>query len=131
MNITVYSHNLLKESCANWGVPRDFADPMLNYLVYGYEPGSCFSAVLANDFFRAIRSSHPGNSVEAFKALAGWIQDCMPSEAYGSYQAVDQWRRLDAGARRTILERQGLIYTQHEEVFKILQNEHAVEPVLY
>ena len=131
MNITVYSHNLLRESCARWGVPRDLADPMLNYLVYGYAPGSCFSAVLANDFFRAIGSSHSMNSVDAFKALAGWIQDCMPSEAYGSYQAVDQWRQLDAGTRRSILERQGLIYTQHEEVFKILQNEHAVEPVLY
>ena len=131
MNITVYSWNLLRESCARWEVPRDFADPMLNYLVYGYAPGSCFSAVLANDFFRAIGSSHPSNTVEAFKALSGWIHDVFPAEARGSYQAVDQWCQLDAVARRAILERQGLIYTQHEEVFKILRNEHTVEPVLY
>ena len=131
MHITVYSHNLLRESCANWAVPRDFADPMLNYLVHGYEPGSCFTAVLANDFFRAIGSSHPMNSVEAFKALAGWILNDFPAEARGSYQAVDQWCQLDAVVRRAILERQGLIYTQHEEVFKILRNEHTVEPVLY
>ena len=131
MNITVYSHNLLRESCARWEVPSDFADPMLNYLVYGYAPGSCFSAVLANDFFRAIGSSHPMNSVEPFKALTGWILNAFPAEAYGSYQAVDQWCQLDAGTRRAILERQGLIYTEHEEVFKILRNEHAVEPVLY
>ena len=131
MNITVYSWNLLKESCERWSVPGDFADPMLNYLVYGYKPGSCFSAVLANDFFRAIGSSHPSNTVEAFKALAGWILDVFPAEAYGSYQAVDQWCQLDAVARRAILERQGLIYTEQEEVFKILRNEHAVEPVLY
>lgn len=131
MNITVYSHNLLRESCARWEVPRDFADPMLNYLVYGYAPGSCFSAVLANDFFRAVQSSHPNNTVEAFKFLTGWIHDRFPPEAHGSYQAVAQWCQLDAGARRAILERQGLIYTEQEEVFKILQNEHAVEPVLY
>jgi hypothetical protein len=62
---------------------------MLNYLVYGYAPGSCFSAVLANDFFGAIGSSHSMNSVEAFKALAGWILNAFPAEAYGSYQAVD------------------------------------------
>ena len=129
MNITVYSHNLLRESCAHWEVPRDFADPMLNYLVYGYAPGSCFTAVLANDFFRAVQSSHPNNTVEAFKCLTGWIRDRFPLEAHGSYQTVDQWRRLDAGARRAILERQGLIYTQHEEVFKILRNERTVEPV--
>lgn len=131
MNITVYSWNLLKESCERWSVPRDFADPMLNYLVYGYAPGSCFSAVLANDFFRAIGSSHPSNTVEAFKALSGWIQDTMPREAFGSYETVRQWCQLDAVVRRAILERQGLIYTQHEEVFKILRNEHTVEPVLY
>ena len=131
MNITVYSHNLLKETCERWSVPRDFADPMLNYLVYGYSPGSCFYAVLANDWRGAIGSSHSMNSVEAFKALTGWIHDVFPAEARGSYQAVDQWCQLDAVTRRAILERQGLIYTQHEEVFKILQNEHTVEPVLY
>ena len=131
MNITVYSHHLMKESCERWAVPRDFADPMLNYLVYGYKPGSCFSAVLANDFFRAIASSHPSNTVEAFKALAGWILDVFPAEARGSYQAVDQWCQLDAVTRRAILERQGLIYTEQEEVLKILRNERAVEPLLY
>jgi hypothetical protein len=104
---------------------------MLNYLVYGYKPGSCFSAVLANDFFRAIASSHPSNTVEAFKALAGWILDVFPAEARGSYQAVDQWCQLDAVTRRAILERQGLIYTEQEEVLKILRNERAVEPLLY
>jgi hypothetical protein len=104
---------------------------MLNYLVYGYSPGSCFYAVLANDWRGAIGSSHSMNSVEAFKALTGWIHDVFPAEARGSYQAVDQWCQLDAVVRRAILERQGLIYTQHEEVFKILRNEHAVEPVLY
>ncbi len=131
MNITVYSWNLLKESCANWAVPRDFADPMLNYLVYGYEPGSCFTAVLANDWLGAIRSSHSMNSVEAFKSLAGWIHNDFPAETHGSYQNVRLWCQLDAAARRAILERQGLIYTEKQEVLKILRNEHAVEPVLY
>ena len=131
MNITVYIHNLLKEYCESCSVPRDFADPMLNYLVYGYKPGSFFSSVLANDFFKAMQSSHSSNTINAFKSLTGWILDIFPAEAYGSYQAVNQWCQLDAVARRAILERQGLIYTQHEEVFKILRNEHTVEPVLY
>jgi len=131
VNITVYSWNLLKESCERWSVPRDFADPLLDYLVYGYRLGAWVSAVLANDFFKAMQSSHSSNTINAFKSLTGWILDIFPAEAYGSYQAVNQWCQLDAVARRAILERQGLIYTQHEEVLKILRNERTVEPVLY
>jgi len=122
MKITVYSNNRLRETCARWGVARDFADPMLNYLVYGYEPGSCFTAVLANDFYRAMGSSHPSNTVEAFKALAGWIQDIMPREAFGNYEAVKQWTRLEEADRRAILERQGLIYTEQEEIKRYEMN---------
>ena len=55
MNITVYSRNRLYETFSKWDVPRDFADPMANYLVYGYEPGGCFTSVLANDFFAAMQ----------------------------------------------------------------------------
>jgi hypothetical protein len=131
MKITVYSNNRLRETCARWGVARDFADPMLNYLVYGYEPGSCFTAVLANDFYRAMGSSHPSNTVEAFKALAGWIQDIMPREAFGNYEAVKQWTRLEEADRRAILERQGLIYTEQEEIMKTLRDERSEESVLY
>jgi len=78
MNITVYSRNRFYETFSKWDVPRDFADPMANYLVYGYEPGGFFTALLANDFFAAIQSSHPANTVEALKCLVGWINDCMP-----------------------------------------------------
>jgi hypothetical protein len=131
MKITVYSNNRLRETCARWGVARDFADPMLNYLVYGYEPGSCFTAVLANDFFRALGSSHPSNTVEAFKALAGWIQDTMPREAFGSYENVKHWIQLDETSRRAILERHELIYTEQEEIMKTLRNDRSVESVLY
>ena len=130
MNITVYSNNRLRESASKWNVPSDFADPMLNYLVYGYEPGSCFTAVLANDFFRAIQSSHPSNTVEAFKCLTGWIRDRFPLEAHGNYETVNHWLALLPAERRTILERQGLIYTEQEEIMKTLKGEDIWEPAL-
>ena len=95
MMITIHSRNRLYATFNEWEVPRDFADPMANYLIYGYEPGSCFTAVLANDFIGAIRSSHPGNTVTAFKALAGWLYSHVPPEAYGSYDKVRAW--LDLG----------------------------------
>jgi hypothetical protein len=131
MNITVYSRNRLYETFSKWDVPRDFADPMANYLIYGYEPGGCFSAVLANNFFAAIQSSHPANTVEAFKCLVGWINDCMPSEAYGSDNQVSEWCCLPEGHRRAILEKYELIYTEQEEVMLALRDESTIEPILY
>ena len=130
MNITVYSNHRLRESASKWHVPGDFADPMLNYLVYGYEPGSCFAAVLANDFFQAIQSSHPNNTVEAFKCLTGWIRDCFPLESHGSYEDVHHWIAIGPEFRRHALERCHLIYTEQEEIIKTLKNEDIWEPAL-
>ena len=123
MIITHYSRSRLYATFKEWEVPQDFADPMANYLVYGYEPGSCFTAVLANDFVGAIRSSHPSNSVEAFKALAGWLYSHVPPQAYGSYERVRAWLDLDADERRSILEHNRLIYTAQEETWLALKGQ--------
>lgn len=131
MKLTDYSRNRILETFSKWSVPRDFADPMYNYLVHGFEPGSCFTAVLANDFAGAIRSSHPANTVEAFKSLAGWIHDCVPINARGSYPAVQHWVSLEDEDRRLILENHQLIYTCKQEVLKILKEEPTHEPMLY
>jgi len=131
MNITVYSRNRLYETFSKWDVPRDFADPMANYLIYGYEPGGFFTSVLANDFFAAISRSHPSNTVEALKCLVGWINDCMPSEVFGSYDVVADWISYSPTERRAILERYGLIYTEQQEIMLTLRSESTVEPVLY
>jgi hypothetical protein len=104
---------------------------MANYLIYGYEPGGFFTSVLANDFFAAIQRSHPSNTVEALKCLVGWIDDCMPPEAYSSYDRVSEWSRLHKDSRRVILEQYGLIYTEQEEIMLTLRSESTVEPVLY
>ena len=131
MNITVYSRNRLYETFSKWDVPRDFADPMANYLVYGYSPGSFFTSVLANDFHGAISRSHPSNTIEALKHLGGWITDCMPREAYGGYDAVSNWCYLPPAARRLILEKNNLIYTEQEEIMLTLRSESTIEPMLY
>jgi hypothetical protein len=124
--ITHYSRDRLYATFKEWEVDGDFADPIANYVVYGYEPGSCFTAVLANDFVGAIRSSHPSNTVEAFKALAGWIYSCMPPQAYGSYDRVKAWVELDTDVRRAILERNQLIYTAREETWMALKDEEVL-----
>ena len=131
MKLNEYSRNRLLETFCRWAVPKDFADPMYNYLVYGFEPGSCFTAVLANDFYTAIRSSHPANTVDAFKSLAGWIRECLPIEAYGSYLAVKYWVELKDEDRRRVLENHQLIYTSEKEFWMTLKGEPTREPMLY
>ena len=126
MIITHYSRSRLYATFKEWEVPQDFADPMANYLVYGYEPGSCFTAVLANDFIGAIRSSHPSNTVKAFKSLAGWVYSPVPPQAYGSYERVRAWLDLDADERRAILEHNRLIYTAQEETWLALKGQEVI-----
>jgi hypothetical protein len=119
------------ETFKKWDVPKDFAEPMYNYLVYGWSPGSCFSSVLANDFAGAISRSHPANTIGAFKALVGWIDDTVPEEAHGSYEKVKCWYYVKPEQRRIILENNGLVYTAKEETWLALKDTPTTEPVLY
>ena len=131
MKLTNYSRNRLLATFHKWDVPKDFADPMYNYLVHGYSPGGFFTSVLANDFHSAISRSHPGNTIEALKQLGGWILDQMPLEAKGSYNNVEVWCSLPADVRRSILEDYELIYTEQQEIMMALQGQSTHEPVLY
>jgi hypothetical protein len=131
MKLTNYSRNRLLETFAKWDVPKDFADPMYNYLVHGYSPGGFFTSVLANDFHSAISRSHPSNTINACKSLGGWILDSAPRDSHGSYGVVDSWLKMHPQARRTVLEECGLIYTEEQEVWLTLQSQHTQEPVLY
>ena len=131
MQLSYYSRNRLLETFKKWDVPKDFAEPMYNYLVYGWSPGSCFSSVLANDFAGAISRSHPANTIEAFKALVGWIDDNVPEEAHGSYEKIKCWAGINPEQRRIILEHNGLVYTAKEETWLALKGTPTAEPVLY
>ena len=131
MNLSKYSRNRILDTMSLWDMPKDFADPLYNYLVYGFEPGGCFTSALANDFASAISSSHPSNTITAFKAMVGWMRDAMPTEAYGSYEAVKKWCCMDTAVRRTILENHGLVFNKEDEVILVLQGEATHEPVLY
>ena len=119
------------QTFALWDVPKDFADPMFNYLVHGWTPGSGFTSILANDFISAISRSHPSNTISAYKSLVGWIRDTVPKEAYGSYEKVAKWAELNPEQRRIILEKHNLVFTSKEEVIKILKDEPSHEPHLY
>ena len=112
-------------------MPKDYADPIYNYLVYGLEPGSFFRSVFANDFMMAMTRSHPANTVEALKTVSGWVLNACPHEAWGSYKNVDEWCRMDAKQRRTHLEDWDLVYTEEQEIMMALRNTYTREPMFY
>jgi hypothetical protein len=131
VNLTKFSKDLMKLSASRWTVPRDYFEPLYDYLVHGFEPGSFWSAVLANDFMWAMQHSHPSNSIEALKHTVGWIQDSFPVESYGNRYIVEDWIHRSSHDRRLILESSRLIYTEQEEIIKGLRGDRSTEPQLY
>lgn len=71
-----------------------------NYLLYGYDPGSFTTALLANDLYRAAGSAHPA-LLPALKGIVTWVMNVIPRESYGNQQAVKDWMN-DTDDRRTI-----------------------------
>ena len=132
MNLTKFSRKRMMLSATRWTVPRDYFDPLYNYLVHGYEPGSFWTAVLANDFMRAVQHSHPSNDIPALKHTVGWIRDSFPQESYGNIFIVEDWVNSSGHDRRQILESARMIYTEQEEIMLGLKGEQiAPEPVLW
>jgi hypothetical protein len=131
MKLTAHSRNRLRESAHQWSVPNEYFAPIYNYLVDGFEPGSFYTALLANDFFRAMQHSHPANSIPELKHLTGWIESSVPFEAFGSYQKVINWLKFNDEYRRALLVQRGLVYTEQEEIMLALQSVKTHEPVLW
>jgi hypothetical protein len=115
------NRNRVYQSMADWQVPREWADVMYRYLVHGWEPGSMFTAMLANDARRMILGSHPSNPIEAYKTVAGWITDVVPVQARDSYPAVAAWSKLTNEERHQILAQQGLLLTPEAATFAVLK----------
>ena len=130
MTLTKFSRNRMMESATRWTVAREYFDPLYNYLVHGFEPGSFWSAVLANDFMRAMQHSHPSNSIPHLKHVVGWMQDSWPEAAYGDRFTVQTWIAFSGHERRLYLEQHNLIYSEQEEVMLALQGKHSYEPFL-
>lgn len=131
MKFTEYSKNRLLNTFALYEVPKDFADPLYNYLVHGFHPGSFWYFVLVNDFAKAILSSHPGNTVGALKKTISWLINTLPDSVWGSPESVATWLELPADKRRETLEELRLIYKSEEEIVLILKETPTHEPILW
>jgi hypothetical protein len=132
MKLTKYSKDKILNTFAAYTVPKDYADPIMNYLVYGFSPGSFFTAILANDYSAAMAHSHPANSIPSLKDLNSWVVNNLPrGEMWGSYQAVDSWFKLTTEQRRAKLEELQLIYTEIQEVELILTDAPTKTPMFF
>lgn len=129
MRLANLSKYRLYNSMKSYQVDKDYADPIYNYLVHGYNPGSFFTSILANEFMDAISRSHPSNTISSLKNLVCWIINELPhGVTHGSYEVVDAWLKMSSEERRVVLEQRHLIYTEHDEVIRILKGEEAIEP---
>jgi hypothetical protein len=131
MDVGPHSRKRIFETFAEWEVPKEYADPMYNYLVYGFTPGGFFTSVLANDWHLAIMRSHPSNTIQALKAVTGWMHDRLPKQAVGSYEAVEAWCRMEDAERTEILLEHRLILSPKREVWLTLKGSPTIEPVLW
>ena len=132
MDFSRYSKARIMQGAVDWEVPKTYFEPIYNYMVYGYEPGSFFTAVLCNDFFRAIQSSHPANNIQSLKALTGWIQSTMGRGIFwGSEEVVQNWLKLTEEERRKKLELLRLVIPEKDEIVMILKGEPCHEPHMW
>ena len=132
MKLTAHSKNKLLETLAQYEIPKEYADPIFNYLVHGYHPGDFWNSVFANDFMGAMARSHPANSVAALKKTVSWIMNHLHNgTTHGSYEVVDAWLKKTEEERRAMLEHLGLIYTEQSEIVLILKDEPTHESHLW
>jgi len=114
------SYDRIKNSFKDCNVCDEYAEPIINYLVYGFNPGAFFTAVIANDFAGAMSRSHPANQVQELKYLVHWMNNCMPRVSWGGYDIFYAWIDASEEYRRKILEDHKLIYTPHEETWEAI-----------
>jgi hypothetical protein len=132
MKLSKYSKNKLLETLAQYEVPKEYADPVFNYLVHGYHPGGFWNAVFANDFMGAMARSHPANTIVALKKTVSWMMNhLINGTTHGSYEVVDAWLKKTPVERREVLEALGLVYSEQSEIVMILKDVPTHEPHLW
>ena len=132
MKLSKHSKNKLLETLAQYEVPKEYADPIFNYLVHGYHPGGFWNAVFANDFMGAMARSHPANTIVALKKTVSWMMNhLINGTTHGSYEVVDAWLKKNPAERREVLEALGLVYSEQSEIVMILKDVPTHEPHLW
>lgn len=132
MEISKYSKHRIMHGAAEWEVPQEFFEPIYNYLIHGFSPGSFYSSLLANNLFDAMSHCHPANPVKALKNLTSWIRSMRGINIFwGSEEVVQKWLALTDVERREKLEQLSLVYSEKDEIVMILKDQKTVEPIFW
>jgi hypothetical protein len=98
-------------------IPEHTREPLVNFLMKGWEPGGFVTSMLAMDMERAVYAADFVNGPNIQK-IARWIIEYCPNGSWGSYDQVEAWIK-DINGRRT----QFVEYAEKQEVWKILKDE--------
>lgn len=121
MTVSNFNIRKLDTTMKDWDIPDGFRQPIINYLIYGFRPGSFFESFLCDDAFGLISHSHPVNRISDLKGLANFFYNSgLRGIAFGDYSSYNAWLRLSDEERIAHLIRVRLIYSEKEEVAAIL-----------
>lgn len=102
-------HPVFKETFSHYPDISDLTQETLwNYLAYGLPPGGFITSVLENDFIMALSRADAFWTTKGLRNLAKWLGQYMPGEAFGSREAIEQWKAKSQQERTDIMVARGL-----------------------
>ena len=87
-----------------WNLQQEHVESLFAYFVYGFDPGSFFTALLENNMYEAACHSHPANRWEDIRNTCRWIVNSAPRNSYGSQKKVEAWMNQTDDERRKCCE---------------------------
>lgn len=96
------------------GMTDDWQEEIVNYIVYGYPPGSFHVALFENNLADAACKSHPMNQWSMIISFMKWLLHYAPHNSWGSKEKVDAWLALSADERRKKCEDARILATAWE-----------------
>lgn len=78
MKYSQFSKDRLRRRIREYSSMVNIRESLENYLLYGYDPGSCYKAFFAGDSFNCFLHGHPANSFLEFKEMSAFIVNLCP-----------------------------------------------------
>jgi len=78
------------EMASHYGIPQIMHRPVFRYVRYGELGGGFLTALMENDFIRAVVSAD-GVNIKAIENWARFIYNALPSGCWGSKEEVIRW----------------------------------------
>ena len=101
-------HPQFKATFDGYDFPVEMQEAFWNYFAYGLHPGSFGTAILRNDFMRAITTFHPALTSKTLRDIGLWFLNTPLPDAFGSIESIENWVLRTDEERRDIMIEYGL-----------------------